>query len=111
MKRPSLLQRLRAKKRNQSILAGVTWYNAETWPQVKATATDPECFEDSFAEWEKMATLARRELQRAGVRAVECHLIPQDFSAWCEANGKENNAAARAEFVSATLSAAGGDPA
>ncbi|HEY6096197.1 MAG TPA: hypothetical protein VIU93_14710 [Gallionellaceae bacterium] len=108
MKKPSLMQRLRAKKRNQSILAGVTWYNAASWAEVKASASDPECFEDSFPAWEKMANLARRELQRSGVRAVECHIVPQDFFAWCEANGKENNAAARAEFVSETLSAAGG---
>lgn len=108
MKKPSLMQRLRAKKRNQSILAGLTWYNAETWAEVKARASDPECFEDSFPAWEKMANLARRQLQRSGVRAVECHIIPHDFFAWCEANGKQNNAAARAEFVSETLSAAGG---
>lgn len=105
MRKPSLLQRLRAKQRNQSILAGVTWYTAETWAQVKATAADPECFEDSFPAWEKMAISARRELQRSGVRAVECHIYPQEFSAWCAKHGKLNNAAARAEFVSESLSA------
>jgi len=106
MRKPSLLQRLRAKKRNQSILAGVTWYNEESWAEVKATAADPEFFEVSFPAWEKMAISARRELQRSGVRAVECHILPQEFSAWCAQHGKLNNAAARAEFVSETLSAA-----
>jgi hypothetical protein len=101
------MQRLRAKKRNQSILVGLTWYNAETWAEVKASASDPECLEDSFPAWEKMAVQARRELQRSGVRAVECHIVPQDFFAWCAAHGKVNNAAARAEFVTETLSAAG----
>jgi hypothetical protein len=108
MRKPTLLQRLRAKKRNQSILVGVTWYSAASWAEVKATATDPECFEDSFPAWEKMANLARRELQRSGVRAIECLIVPQDFFAWCEFNNNRvNNAAARAEFVSETLSAAG----
>jgi len=102
------MQRLRAKKRNQAILVGVTWYNAASWAEVKAKATDPECFEDSFPEWEKMANLARRELQRSGVHAIECLIVPQDFFAWCELNSRVNNAAARAEFVSETLSAAGG---
>lgn len=110
MKKPALLQRLRAKKRNQSILVGVTWYSAASWAEVKATAADPECFEDSFPAWEKMANLARRELQRSGVRAIECLIVPQDFFAWCELNSRVNNAAARAEFVSETLSAAGGYP-
>ena len=106
MKKPSLLTRLKAKKRNQSMLAGLTWYTAETWAQVKATATDPECFENSFPEWEVMAVSARRELQRSGVTAIEFHIVPQDFFDWCELHDKSNIAASRAEFVSEKLTAA-----
>ena len=104
MSKPSLLQRLRAKKRNQSILAGVTWYVEETWAEVKASAADPECFENSFPEWEAMAVSARRELQRSGVRTVECLINPKDFFAWCTLNNHTNNAASRAEYVSNQLS-------
>ena len=85
------------------MLAGITWYNAETWAQVKASATDPERFENSFPEWEAVAIKARRELQRSGVRAVEWQIIPQEFLDWCALNGKINNAAARAEFVAEQL--------
>jgi hypothetical protein len=102
------MQRLRAKKRNQAILVGIAWYSAASWAEVKDTAADPECFEASFPAWEAMAISARRELQRSGVRAIECPIVPQDFFAWCELNSRVNNAAARAEFVSETLSAAGG---
>ena len=108
MRKPSLLQRLRAKKRNQSMLAGITWYDEATWAQVKASASDPECFEESFPAWKTMAISARKELQRSGVRAVEFHIIPQEFFAWCALNGKINNAEARAEFVSVKLTAAHG---
>lgn len=48
MRKASLLTRLSAKRRNQTMLAGLTWYNEETWAAVKATATDPECFN---ADW------------------------------------------------------------
>jgi hypothetical protein len=106
MKKPSLHQRLRAKNRSQSLLIGVTWYTEETWNQIKATASDPECFEDSFPKWEAMAIKARREFQRSGVRAVEFHIIPEDFFAWCALNSQENNSTSRAEFVSEKLSAA-----
>jgi len=109
MKKPSLLQRLRAKKRNQAMLVGVTWYNEVTWAQVKTTAADPECFEDSFAKWHAMAVSARREFQRSGIRAVECHIDLQEFAAWCAQNDQVNNATARAEFVSVKLSAAHND--
>lgn len=106
MKKPSLQQRLRAKNRSQSLMIGITGYTEETWAAVKATATDPECFEDSFAKWKAIAVSARREFQRSGVRAVEFQIIPQEFLAWCELNNCENNATARAEFVSERLSAA-----
>jgi len=43
------------------MVIGVTWYNAETWAEVKATATDPECFEQSFEKWKAVAVKARRE--------------------------------------------------
>ena len=91
MKQPPLLQRLRAKKRSQAMIVGLTWYTEETWAQVKACATDPECFEDSFEKWKAMAVRARREFQRAGVRAIECH-----------------NATSRGEYVSEKLSASVG---
>ncbi|MBI5890948.1 MAG: hypothetical protein HZB47_09750 [Nitrosomonadales bacterium] len=106
MRKPTLQQRLKAKNRSQSLLIGVTWYTEETWAQVKASATDPACFEESFQKWKAMAVSARREFQRSGVRAVECLIDPQEFIAWCALNNRENNAAARAEFVSEKLRAA-----
>lgn len=106
MRRPTLSQRLKAKNRSQMMLIGVTWYTEETWAQVKATAIDPECFEDSFAKWKAVAVAARREFQRSGVRAIECQIVPEEFFAWCATNKQENNAASRAEFVSQVLTAA-----
>lgn len=99
-------KRLRAKKRNQSMLAGITWYNDETWARVKADAADPERLEDSFPRWEAMAVSALRELLRSGVRAVKFQVIPEELFAWCASNNKTNNAESRAEFVSEMLSAA-----
>jgi hypothetical protein len=103
MKKPSVQQRLKAKNRSQSLLIGVTWYTEETWTQVKATASDPECFEDTFAKWEAMAIKARREFQRSGVRAIECQIVPEEFFEWCTLNIQENNSTSRAEFVSVKL--------
>ncbi len=105
MRKSSLPQRLRAKKRTRTMLAGMTWYTAETWAEVKASASDPERFENSFLQWEAMAISAIRELQRAGVRAVKFQIVPEEFSAWCTLNNKVNEAASRAEFVSEQLTA------
>jgi hypothetical protein len=106
MRKPSLLERLRAKKRTQSMIVGLTWYTDENWKQVKAKAKDPECFENSFAEWQAMAVSARREILRSGARALEFYIIPQELFDWCELNSKVNNAESRAEFVSEKLTAA-----
>jgi hypothetical protein len=108
MRKPTLHQRLRAKKRSQALLIGLTWYTAETWAEVRASATDPECFEDSFERWKAVAIKARSEFQRSGVRAIECLIAPQEFAAWCALNGQENNSTSRAEYVSEKLTAAHG---
>jgi ribosomal protein S6 len=71
---------------------------------MKDSASDPECFEDSFTKWKAMAISARREFQRSGVRAVEYRINPQEFATWCILNVQENNATSRAEFVSERLS-------
>ena len=105
MRKPTLQQRLRAKNRSQSLVVGVTWYTEDTWAQVRASASDPECFEASFEEWKAMAVKARREFQRTGVLALEYQIVPEDYFAWCALNNQENNSTSRAEFVSERLSA------
>lgn len=106
MRKPTLYQSLKAKRRSQQLVVGVTWYTEATWAQVKATATDPECFDSSFEKWKAAAVAARRNFQRSGILALECQIVPEEFFAWCAENEQENNAAARADFVSAVLSAA-----
>jgi len=106
MRKPSLLERLRAKRRSQSMIVGITWYTNETWLKVKSEASDPERFENSFTEWQAMAVSARRELQRTGARALEFYIIPQELFNWCTLNNKVNNSESRAEFVSEKLTAA-----
>lgn len=106
MRKPTLYQSLKAKRRSQSLVIGVTWYTEETWAEVKASAADPECFEESFAKWKAMAVAARRNFQRSGVLTLECQIVPQEFFAWCTLNNQVNNSTSRGEFVSEKLSAA-----
>jgi len=106
MRKPTLDQRIKAKRRSQAMIIGVTWYTEETWAQVKATAIDPECFEQSFEKWKAIAIKARREFQRSGVRALECQIVPEEFFAWCAQHNQENNSTSRAEYVSDKLTAA-----
>ncbi len=105
-RRSAMFRHLRAKHRKQAMIVGVVGYTADTWAEVKATATDPQCFEDSFEKWKDVALAARREFQRSGVQAVEYQIDPQVFADWCAQHQQQNDSKARAEFVSEKLSAA-----
>ena len=102
-KKPSLLERLRAKKRNRSTVVGVTWYTEENWSKVRAAATDPDRFEETYAEWSAMAIEATADLKKTGVQTVKVLVVPNELLPWCLAHNKPNNAASRAEFISEKL--------
>ena len=91
------------KKKTQSSVVGVTWYTEENWERVKATATDPERFEATYAEWNSMAVEALADIKRAGVNAVKFFVIHDELLSWCRLHSKPNDAASRAEFVSEKL--------
>ena len=110
-RRASMFRHMRAQQRKQAMIVAVVGYTPETWAMVKATATDPQSFEDTFEKWHAVSFAARREFLRTGVQAVECQIEPQEFADWCAAHAQENNSAARAEFVSEALRAAYGQSA
>ena len=103
MRKPSLLERLRAKKHSPRPVIGVAWYDELNWAMVKATALDPYRFENSFAEWLTMATQTLANLKRSGTDAVPVPIIAAELIAWCRASRRQNDAAARAAFVAARL--------
>jgi len=99
MNKPTLLEQLRKKKQLVMPVVGVSWYSPEDWERVKAGAMDPDRFEATFHEWSAMAEVALGDLKRAGVNPVKVLIGADEFSSWCSLHHKQNNAAARAEFV------------
>jgi hypothetical protein len=99
MRKRPLLERLRAKKALQHGPVAVGWYAPEEWARVKAAAADPEVFENSYQEWEAMATDALSDLLKAGVTPVKVFVSADELLPWCLAHGKPVRATARAEFV------------
>lgn len=101
MKKRSLNQRLRAKNLlRESPIVGVAWYSEDQWALVKASSTDSERFEASYSEWLAVGEDALRKLQLAGVTPVKVLVDAAELAAWCLAQGKPNEASARAQFVS-----------
>ena len=82
----------------------VGWYNLENWTKVKAAASDPDRFEDSYQDWTDMAEKALKDLTSVGIVADKFYINSEHLLAWCLAHDKQNNAAARAEFVSQMFS-------
>jgi len=87
-------------------VVGVVWYSADQWDLVKASAADPETFEDSFQEWLAVAEAALKDLLAVGIVGKPYLIHADELPAWCLAQGKPNNAASRAEFVAEKLRSA-----
>ena len=49
---------LAARKRQQDMIIGVVWYTASEWAKTKASATDPDKFEENYEEWLHVAETA-----------------------------------------------------
>lgn len=103
MRKPSLLERLRAKKHSPRPAIGVAWYDELNWAMVKATALDPHRFDNSFAEWLATATRTLASLKRSGTDVAPVQIIATELIAWCRATRRQNDAAARAAYVAARL--------
>jgi hypothetical protein len=82
----------------------VGWYDLENWTKVKAQASDPDRFENSYQDWTDMAEKALKDLIAAGIIVDRFFIKSKDLLAWCLVHDKQNNAAARAEFVSQMFS-------
>jgi hypothetical protein len=54
-------------KQGRQVSVGVTWYTEDQWQLVKDSATDPERFEETYAEWLKMAEDACKTMLAAGM--------------------------------------------
>ena len=91
---------LKAKTVTSKLAVGVCWYTEENWTKVRAAASDPDRFEDTYQEWIDMGEKALQGLQIAGVTAEKFNINSEDLLAWCVAHSRANNAASRAEFVS-----------
>lgn len=108
MKKRRLPDRLRTKKAQQTeVIVGVCWYTPQDWARIKETATDSEIFENTFSEWEAMATKNIAVVRTAYPKATKVLVDADEFFAWCLVRGKGNNSETRSEFVSDKIRKAG----
>jgi len=88
-----------------AVVIGVGWYTPSEWERVKATAIDPDVFEDSFSEWESMADDSFALERKRYPNAVKVFIDADELLAWCHLRAQANNSGARSEFVVQKLQA------
>ena len=104
MKKPSLMERPRAKKApRDDIVLGVAWYTEEQWARVKESAADPELLENTYADWVKMAEDALKDVRHAVRDPIKVMVDASELAAWCLVHGKPNVSSTRAEFATHKL--------
>ena len=91
---------LQPKPQHRAVKVGVTWYTEDEWHLVRTAATDAERFEETYAEWVAMAEESTKNMLAAGIVTERVPITASELLAWCIAHGKQNNASARAQFVS-----------
>lgn len=71
---------------------------------MKAFAEDPDRYENSYDEWEAIASNTVVDLGKRGLELVKVPIHPEAFREWLQARGEKNNASSRAAYASEKVS-------
>ena len=84
-----------------SMVVAFCWYQPDEWEKLKQTAADTEKLDDTYKEWKKNANDMIRFVRAAGRSVQKINIKTEALNAWCKAEGRENNSAARSHYASA----------
>ncbi len=80
---------------------GMLWFrNATQYGEYMAIFEDAQVMSPTYSHWHKRATEAYENLLRQGHVAVKVQASPDEWQAWCSANGHRLNADGRMAFSS-----------
>lgn len=79
--------------------AGMAWYEASSYEQVKAIMEDGHKLPSTFKDFLRQAESMEHKLKGEGVLVVRAIILPGEFEAWCRANGQRVNAEGRMAFA------------
>jgi hypothetical protein len=81
-------------------------YAPEEYAAVRALCKDGAGLPETFAEWARYAEYFERRMRKLGRNIVRVPIVAETFSAWCKANEREPDAAARQAYADAHAPAA-----
>lgn len=84
-----------------NIVVAFCWYQPDEWEKLKQTAADAEKLDDTYKEWKKNANDMIRVVRATGRSVQKINIKTEALNAWCKAEGRENNSAARSHYATA----------
>jgi precorrin-6x reductase len=85
---------------------GMVWYRREHFDQLRALCEDGDKLPRTYEEWLARAEQGRKFHEERGAWVICVHLDPEEFPAWCLAQGLHLNADARNRFAAEVAHAA-----
>jgi len=82
---------------------GIAWYRPEQWSRLLEISADREDLENTFAEWEQLATEKLRSLRAEGLQVKKIIVDVEKLLAWCLSRGLSVDSTARSQYVSEVL--------
>jgi hypothetical protein len=82
---------------------GVGWYRAEQWERLREISADRERLEETYKDWVASAEEALREMRKVGLYAEKVDVDVEELLAWCRAQGRDVDSAARAQYAAVML--------
>jgi hypothetical protein len=85
------------------VVTGCAWYRAEQWEWLREISVDRDELGETYEEWVVNAEESLQKMRQAGIWAEKIEVDVEELLAWCRAQGREVDGAARAAYAAEML--------
>jgi len=90
-------------KRVVKTKVGIAWYTPDQWQLLLDISADRDDLEATYAEWERDAKKALRQLRQGGLNVVKVPVEIEELLDWCQSRNVPVNANARSQYAAYKL--------
>jgi hypothetical protein len=94
----------KSKESQNKMVVGIAWYRPEQWQRVRDISADADALQDSYEAWLQLAEGELKKLQSSGLRVEKVDIDSEQLILWCNEQGVEVSAQARARYAAEKLS-------
>jgi len=89
--------------REAKMVTGCAWYRAEQWDRLREISVDRDGLGETYEEWVANAEESLRKMRKVGIYAEKVEVDVEGLLAWCRAQDREVDGAARAGYAAEML--------